>query len=835
MVDRARLLERLMVTFLDELDEHVQTLSDGVLALEKGLAEDGRGEKLSALFRAAHSLKGASRAVDQAAIEQVCHVLEDVLGGIRDGRLEPGSALCTLLLKTADAIGAAGQCLRAKEPVDENQLEELRAAVKTAATGESVEVPDSAKARPVKTPAAAASEGQAAASEGQATNDARLTGVTRGDSGSDSVRVSAAVPVQAAAAVSASVETAPATVAAAAQIATPTERHETAQPETEVKTAARSSAASKSHGALTVRVSQEKLDALLAQTGELLVVRQRVESHPVELEALAETVAEWKREWQGAQRSLVRLVENGGADPLLARSGQHSTRLLEAIESNGERLRELERLVEHSRRQTLGDARQLNLVGGALQDEVHRIRMVPFAEACAGLERAVRDIALVTGKDVELELQGGEIEVDRSVITGLTDPLLHLVRNAVDHGLEAPEERDSLGKPTCARVTVSASLRGAQVQVVVADDGRGLNLQKIRDRLRRRGLPEPSSERDLMNSIFLPGFSTAEVITDVSGRGVGMDVVKSQVEGLHGTIEIATQPGLGSRFTMLVPLTLTTINAVFVEISGQPFLLPSSNVRKLVRFLPSEMHRVQGQEMLSLGGAPLPVVSLDELLGRTGKVSVVDAGRLTGVVAQAGGREAVLIVDRVVSEREIVVKNLGPRIQRVPHVSGATLLKSGEIALLLNVPVLLRAIALGRRGLSVSLVEDASPAAAVAKRVLVVDDSVTTRTLIRSILEAAGYDVEAAVDGQDALDRLHAATEDFALVVSDVDMPRVDGFELTRSIRAEDRHQNLPVVLVTSRGSEQDKAQGVRAGANAYLIKSQFDQSNILETIEQLI
>lgn len=792
MVDRAKLLQRLMATFLDELDEHVRTLNDGVLALEKEPDESDRASILGEIFRAAHSLKGAARAVDQPEIEQVCHHMESALGGLRDRRLAAGPELFTLLLNASDAISIAGQCLRANETVDAESLSDLRSqleAVSNADAAAPAAEPSPAVAAPVAPP-----QPQPAAA-----------------SGTSAVAISTVAPT----------DSEPAAVPPL-------------KPSAPAPAPAPAPATASRRAVAVVRVSQEKLDRLLAHTGELLVARQRVESHPAEIESLVESVVEWKNEWFGVQRTLIRLIEENGTDPLLARSHQFMARLIQTVEATGERLREMERSLERLQRRSMSDIRQLNNAGATVQDQVHQIRMVPFEEACGGLERVVRDIATASKRKAEFRIEGGDIELDRSVISGLADPLLHLVRNAVDHGIESSNQRQSSGKPPSGCVTVSAELRGSQVQVVVADDGKGLDLDRIRNRLRKLGLPEPADDRELVNSIFLPGFSTADIITDVSGRGVGLDVVKSQVEGMRGTIDISSQPGLGTRFMLQVPLTLTTINGVFVEIAGRPFVVPSSNVSKLVRFHPSELRSVQGRDTLSLGAAPLPVVPLNELLGRRGEVKTSESGHIVGVIATSGTREAVLAVDGVSSEQEVVVKNLGPRIHRLPHVSGATLLTSGEIALLLNISSLMRQLTAGRGSRSGLTVSESAPVE-TALHVLVVDDSMTTRTLIRSILEAAGYVVTAAVDGYDAWERLQSMQPPADVVVADVDMPRLDGFQLTEAIRASDQFGRMPVVLVTSRDTEEDKAQGVRAGASAYLVKSQFDQTNILETIQQLV
>jgi len=418
------------------------------------------------------------------------------------------------------------------------------------------------------------------------------------------------------------------------------------------------------------------------------------------------------------------------------------------------------------------------------------------------------------------------------VLDGLRDPLLHLIRNSIDHGLEPSADRLKAGKPQTGRVHVSATLRGSQVDITVSDDGRGLNREAILNKVRSKGLSEPRDDQELYRSIFLPGFSTAEIVTDLSGRGVGLDVVKAQLESLHGTIDLSSQPGFGTRFNLSVPLTLTTISALFVRAGGQIFALPSTNVSRLVRFAPEHVKSMGGQDVLPLGESPVPVTTLVGALDLQTANQPQTTGQLTGVVLTTGNRELVVIVDDLINEREAVVKNLGPQIRRIRYVSGATLLRSGEVALLLNVATLVRSQSTNRNALAhLKTVSDKGQAS--ARRVLVVDDSVTTRSLMKGILESAGYDVTAAVDGHDAWNRLQ--NSNIELVVSDVDMPNMDGFSLTSQIRKSDSFEHLPVILVTSRDTDEDKARGVEAGANAYLVKSSFQQSSVLDTIEQLL
>jgi two-component system chemotaxis sensor kinase CheA len=579
----------------------------------------------------------------------------------------------------------------------------------------------------------------------------------------------------------------------------------------------------------TVRVAAEKLDAFLARAGELLVARRRVQSRAEDVGVLREFVHRWADEWRPVEKALRKSLTKNGHD---AANGRLPRPVAAALGRAGDHLRQLEKDLDRLSTNMAADRRLLKQAADSLDDELRRVRMLPFADACQGLDRMVRDLARSHDKEVELSVEGGTVELDRSVLEGLKDPLRHLVRNAVDHGAEPPDERRRAGKAAQARVTVTAVLRGSQVEVAVADDGRGLDLDALRQQLRRRGLPEPADERELARAIFLPGLSTSRLITDVSGRGVGLDVVKGRVEALHGTVDVTFAPGDGTRFTLAVPLTLTTLRALLVETGGQTLALAGTNVQKLVRIGPDDLVSVAGREMLRLGDEPLPVAGLAETLGLRPRAPASAGTRRPAVIVAAGEKRMAFVVDEFLTEQEIVIKNLGPRVRRVVQVSGATILPSGQIALVLNAASLIRA-GLARGTGSAIATATTGPATPVKRRVLVVDDSVTTRTLEKSILEAAGYEVLTAADGEAAWRLLHERGAD--VLVSDVEMPRMDGFDLTEAVRASPRFRELPVVLVTARASEKDKARGAELGADAYLVKSSFDQKNLLETIAQLL
>jgi two-component system chemotaxis sensor kinase CheA len=754
-MDKTKLMQRLMVTFLEELEEHVRSLNQELLHLEKQSDKD-RPACLKTLFRSAHSLKGAARAVNVQLIEGACHQLEEILTALQEGKLLFHKELFALLFATVDAIEEAGMRLREQQDLAESPLVQLLERLK-AASPRTASVIEATRPEPQ-------------------------------ESDRPEIEITTSIPTT---------------------HHSPHTTHHSRSPDPVQS---------------SLRVSAEKLDNLLARMGELLVARRRLESRLADFSAVQDDVQQWQGDWQRVEKDFEKVAGDvpRHAAQILRESGQHLRRLNKDLERLGTVL--------------AGDNRLLEQTTGPLDEEVHRVRMLPFAEACAGLDRLVRDLTQAEGKEAVLQIQGGGVELDRSILEGLKDPLRHLVRNALDHGVEMPTQRRQAGKPSCGSIVVAAALHGSQVDVVVEDDGGGLDLDALREKAGRLHLPDCVDEQELARLIFLPGFSTAPLITDVSGRGVGLDVVKSRVESLHGTVAVSFQPGKGTRFTLTVPLTLTTLRAVLVKAAGQTYAFAGTNVQRFVRLEKRAIRTLAGRPTVLLSGAPLPFAFLAAVLrtsevSKTSEVSPTADGKLPVLVVAAGEQTMAFAVDEFVAEQEILIKNLGARIRRMPLVAGATLLPSGRIALVLNAANVVRS-ALSRPAV-LSVPAETRPAPSTRKRVLIVEDSVTTRTLEKSILEAAGYEVATAVDGQAAWQFLQE--HDMDLIVSDVEMPHMDGFELTRAIRASKKYQALPVVLVTAREKEQDKERGIAAGADAYLVKSAFDQKNLLETIAQLL
>ncbi len=580
--------------------------------------------------------------------------------------------------------------------------------------------------------------------------------------------------------------------------------------------------ASEAQQAQTVRVATEKLDALLARGGDLLVEARVVDRWGAEIESLREALERSRTEWRLGERE-VRKALAGADSKALARSRS-------ALDDLNGRLRDLDRgLASLAASHARGGRALMTSIRGVESDS-RQLRTVAFEELCQGLDRAARDVARAEGKEVELRVAARGVEIDRATAEALRDPLLHLVRNAVSHGVERPAERRAAGKPEAGLVTVSAEMRGDFVSVRVADDGRGVSVRDVRERARRLALPAEESDREALRLIFAPGFSTSRSVTEVSGRGIGLDVVASRIESLHGTVDVGSRPGVGTHFTLTLPLTLGLIRALVVAAGSNLVAIPSASIVALRRVVPETLGSMEGRDVIPLAGDFVQVASLARTLGAPEENAAPSPrARLHVVVVAAAGRFVAFAVRALVAEHEVVVRSFGSRVRRVRHFSGTALLPDRNLALVLNVAEAVRT-ALGTRG--PSLASSARAGKARRQRLVVADDSMTTRSLVKSILEGAGFEVTAVADGAEAWRVVQERGAD--LVVSDVQMPRMDGFELTAAIRASDRFRRLPVILVTSLDSESDRQRGVEAGADAYIVKSAFDQSQLLEVIGQL-
>lgn len=572
-------------------------------------------------------------------------------------------------------------------------------------------------------------------------------------------------------------------------------------------------------GPQPARVSPADLEEAVARAGELGLVAQRVAAVEREVGSAADAVRAVRDCWQRLRDGLAAAERDGGLDP--------ATRVA-ADQLDGA----LQRLAVLSRDlpQRMADGgRQLERATDAVKDAVQQLSMVRFDVVCAGLDRSVRDIATATGKQVRLEVGSGDLELDRAVATALRDPLLHLVRNAVDHGVERPDGRRAAGKPDAGNVRVAGEVRSGQVVVTVSDDGAGIDPQAVRAAAQRRGIDLPADDSEVPRLLFTAGLSTSGDVTDVSGRGVGLDVVRASVEASGGTARIVSTPGRGTTVTLTLPLTLSTMRAVLVDVRGETVAVPATAVVRVVRVAPHDVVRVDGRDTVAVDGRSVVLADLGALLDfgpRAGR----DDGKLEAVVVGTTEGGVACTVDAVHGEQDVTVRPFGPRLRDAPGVLGGIVLADGTCGVLLHAATW---VARARQTRPPAAAGERRDGPAASPHVLLAEDTLTTRTLERSILETAGYEVTVAADGAEAWRLLQRHGAD--LVVTDVDMPEMDGFELCRRIRASTRFSGLPVVLVTSLADDRHRARGLEVGATAYFVKSAFDQAALLDTIARLL
>ncbi len=579
----------------------------------------------------------------------------------------------------------------------------------------------------------------------------------------------------------------------------------------------------------TVRVSTEKLDNMMNQVGELLVSKMRLEqrrddtnSLTVLCDGLIKDLSRFKRE-EARSKGIKR---RGG----YINHDKKGARTLEKISADLARLND-----EMIRFTTDFNDNQIDLgiVTETLEESVKNIRMLHLSTIFETMPKMVRDLSRKLNKKVDLLIEGVTIEVDKSILEGLKDPMVHLLTNCIDHGIEQPDERKKAGKDEDGRINITAAAVGGYIEISVADDGRGISVDKIKERALKNGLVTEDalsgmSNEQLINFVFEPGFSTSEIITDISGRGVGMDIVKKNIEELNGLIFIQSEYGKGCKTTIRVPLTLVTVKVILIEISGEVCALPETAIDRILSVKEEEIFTIGDSEVFREGGDILPIGRLNHILGFPKKEEETDDEHPV-IIIEGGEKKAALIVDNIIGEETIILKNLTFPLTKVRNVSGAALLGDGRIAIVLNPAEVIDAM----KAVKAAPVKKVKEKEIEKKSVLVVDDSITTRTLEKNILESAGYNVTLAFDGADAYNKLQ--NKNFDIIVLDVQMPNMDGFALTEKIRNTPEFSNIPIILLTSLESEADKRRGIEVGADAYILKRTFDQSNLLETIKRLI
>ncbi|WP_296805531.1 hybrid sensor histidine kinase/response regulator [Thiocapsa sp.] len=754
--------------FVDEAREHIARLETGLATL--GTAGDGGRDGIDALFRSAHTIKGSSRMLKLASIAETAHHLEDVLGVLREGKIQPDPALAALLMRGVDAIGA--------------MIEEVAASGAGAACGP----PDQALCE-------------------------RLTRAAAGDWSEPSPPP---IPEQSAAADAHSI---PDAIRGNIPSAAPPPPPSATDPTPQTPQPTGTEAATSIRAPETVRVRMDKLDTLVKLMGEMVSNQAR----------LRHVLGEARR-LDATARAL--------AARTLAETGAESAELARALHGFTLDLRDL----------TLDQERLI----GELNDRALGMRMLPLGTVMDPIARVARELGRSLGKEIRCETSGSEIELDRQIIDHLGDALVHLVRNAIDHGIESTEERLAAGKPALGEIRLSARQEGGAVLIAISDDGRGLDRARIIEKALQKGLIEVGASHEITDEqvadlIFHPGFSTSAIITEVSGRGVGMDVVKRVItDELQGSVSINSRPGAGTTLTLKLPLSLAVMRILLLEAAGHCFGITAPHVSELIRTTRSETIQVAGRPAVVLRNELVPLIPLADLLGLPAPAES-SARRRQGLDEEAllvviiGVRQAKLglVVDQLVDERDMVLKPLPEHMRGRGAlgglVGGVVVTGTNALVSLLQAPALLDAARRIRGEAIKAAVKDSAPRhdGHQGQHILVVDDSLNTREIEKEVLEASGYRVTLAEDGLDGWQK--AVGGRFDAVLTDVEMPGLDGFSLTAKLRENDKYRSTPIIIVTSRQTREDKQRGIQVGADAYIVKGDFDQSNLVDTLRNLL
>lgn len=764
------LQKRLLATFRIEADEHLKAMSSGLLELEKAPPDDRRAKIIEQVFREAHSLKGAARAVNLAEIESVCQALENVFAEIKHNRLAVSATLCDLLHQAIGTIeGLVNPIAGAPHPTP--MIATLRQRLNDALQGQLNESGPSAE-----TPASE-----------------RLPAHASDAPTFPAVMIDAPIP-------------------------------------------------SAGLASETIRIFATKLDTVMRQVEELLSVRLASAQRTKDLRETAAALAKWKKDRMQmlpALRQVERSFARSNRTNIASHGWQALSRLLGYLDGEYLAMKSLEDSLARLRKSADHDYRTLVGMTDSLLRDVREMHLLPFSSLIEIFPRFTRELARDQGKEVILTIQGGEIEIDRRILEEMKDPLLHLLRNCIDHGIEPPALRADKHKPRHGTITLAIlQLDSGKAEILVADDGAGIDAAKVKAAACKLGLVSAEEAERLDESaalalIFQSGISSSPIITDVSGRGLGLAIVREKVERLGGAIALESAPDAGTRFRITLPMTLATFRGVLVRAGERLCVIPAGSVERVIRVARNDIRTVENRETIPLDGQAASLVWLTDVLEMPRKQGVGDSADMAqAVVLGLGPARVAFRVDEILGEQEVLVKPLGRQLARVRNIAGASVLGSGRVVPVLNVPDLMKS-AVKHASAPLAAIAAQIPVDAAKRSILVVEDSITSRTLLKNILEAAGYRVTTAVDGIDAYTALK--TGSFDLVVSDVEMPRMDGFDLTAKVRADKHLGQLPIVLVTALESREHRERGIDVGANAYIVKSSFDQSNLLEVIGRLI
>jgi two-component system, chemotaxis family, sensor kinase CheA len=750
-------LKRIQATFRIEAKEHIRAFSARLIELENTQTEEKLAEIVEAMFREIHSLKGASRSVDQRDAESVCQPLEKALSALKHKEISLSPILLGLFFNTVDWFSkfiASDQ--NSQTSTDRQTLRELIQRLKEITSGQLNENLEKVKnvkdIKPVESVKYFSKVTNLPLSASQVSNE-------------------------------------------------------------------------------SVRISISKLDPLLLQAEEMIQTKIAINHRSIELKEIHNEIIEWRNEsskW-GVGRS--------GASPELWN---------EWLEGNDLHLKKLEYRMAEINVHTQRDQYRLNRMVDNHLDAMKQILMLPVSSLVEIFPAMVREIARDQKKELEIIIRGTELEIDKRILEELKDPLIHLIRNSIDHGIDTPQERVKQNKPARGTIILDfAAIENGQFEITLSDDGKGIDREHLLKTAIKSGiLSEDAAKKllpeEVLNLIYQSGVSTSPIISYISGHGLGLSIVHEKVVKLNGKISVESEADTGTSFRILLPITLAVFRGIIVKVKESVFIVPTMNVDRVMKVEPGRIKTVENHETILIDDKIIPVADLAEVLGLheqkhkgSGKIGTGSpvSDQIYIVVLFSEENHIAFKVDDIAGEQQVLVKGMGKLLRRIRNISGATILGSGKVVPVLNITDLIKTAV--QETARIKEKSDNEKPIIKAGKILVVEDSITARTMLKNILENAGYNVITAVNGSDGFTK--AGSGEFDLILSDVDMPELDGFGLTAKIRADDKLKELPVMLLSALESREDREHGIGVGADAYIVKSSFDQGNLLEVIRKLI
>lgn len=769
MSEREEFLKRIFETFKIEAEETIQQMASNLIELEKFPPEPRKRELIETMFREAHSLKGASRAVNIYEIESICQAIENIFSDFKNKDLKLTTDIFDTLHLTINIIG---EILVIPNKEISNELNDKISKLITKL--QNIVNNSTDKIENLKT-------------------DSQVLQEKVNPQDLDEINA----------------------------------KLKTSELKTEIKTTANN----------TIRVNIKKLDDLLFQVEEMLSIKLTSFQHSQNTKSTLQKMSDWKKESSKiipSVRDILQNLEEKQRIGKLTINEEKIKKLIQFFDWSVPFFKTIEKELIELKKFSVQESYDTGLKIETLLEDIKKLISVPFSVMLDVFPKAVRDLSKDKGKNVELIVQGDNIEIDRRILEEIRNPLMHIIRNCIDHGIEKPEIRVQKKKSEKGIIKINIDrLENNNVELCISDDGAGINLDSLKEKYLQQIKNKPNDLSDittnnLLSYIFKSGVSTSNIITDISGRGLGLAIVLEKIEQLGGSITVNTEKDKGTEFKIQIPLSVVTFRGVQVKAGEMKYVIPTSKIERVIRVKKTDIKTVESKSTIPFNGGVIPLVNLTDIL-KFPHIGT-DKNYILVMILGSLGNQIGFTIDEVIGEEEVLVKSFNKHLKRVRNISGATVLGSGKVIPILNVSDLIKS---AFKETPIIIKQTDTQKEEKEKSVLVVEDSITSRMLIKNILETAGYNVKTAVDGMEGYTKLKE--ENFDLVISDVDMPRMSGFELTSKIRTDDILSEKPVVLVTSLSKREDRERGMEVGANAYIVKSSFDQSNLLEVIDRLI